>query len=75
MALHERVRVPDDHILHLKVPNVPKGAEVEVLVLSSTGESRAEKLARLAKAANDPLYQRDINNIADDFRNSDSEQI
>jgi hypothetical protein len=69
------MRIPEDHVLHLKVPNVKKGEEVEVLVISNAGDSRSEKLARLAKAANDPLYLQDMKEIADDFAFVDSENL
>jgi hypothetical protein len=69
------MRIPQDHILHLKVPNVPKGEEVEVLVLSKNAALHPEKIARMAQAASDPLYQQDMNDIASDFAFVDSEHL
>ncbi|HWF43859.1 MAG TPA: hypothetical protein VG537_04380 [Candidatus Kapabacteria bacterium] len=74
LALHETLRIPDDHILRLSVPNIPKGEEVEVLVLSKNGDTHAGKIALIAEAARDPLYQQDMDEIADDFAFVDSEQ-
>ena len=37
IEMRQSMRIPQDHILHLNVPNVPKGEEVEVLVLSKNG--------------------------------------
>ena len=68
LQFHETMSVPSDHILHLNVPDVPKGEEVEVYIYSKNGDkTRAEKLALMAQAANDPLYQADIDEINDDF--------
>ncbi|MEP7236084.1 MAG: hypothetical protein ABI778_12385 [Ignavibacteriota bacterium] len=68
LELHQTITVPQDHILHLNVPEVPKGEEVEVYIYTKKGEkSRAEKLALIAKAANDPLYLQDIEEIENDF--------
>jgi hypothetical protein len=71
LALRETVKIPEDHMLHLKVPNVPKGEEVEVFVMSK--DDRRTKLALMTQAATDPLYQNDIQDIAEDFSASDSE--
>ena len=68
LQFHETIAVPSDHILRLNVPDVPKGEEVEVFIYSKKESStRAEKLALLAKAANDPLYLKDIEDIDEDF--------
>ena len=75
LALHETLRMPDDHVLHLRVPNVRKGEEVEVLVLSKNGDTHAAKLALIAEAARDPLYQKDMDDIANDFAYVDSEHF
>ncbi|MFI5202143.1 MAG: hypothetical protein ACHQNE_07135 [Candidatus Kapaibacterium sp.] len=75
LALHETLRIPADHILHLRVPNVPNGEEVEVLVITNAGDSRASKLALMAEAARDPLFQQDMKDIADDFAAVDSTHI
>ncbi|HEX5315491.1 MAG TPA: hypothetical protein VFX22_02475 [Candidatus Kapabacteria bacterium] len=60
LALHQTVRMPEDHILRLSVPSVPKGEEVEVLVLAKDVTSHAAKIALMAQAARDPLYQQDM---------------
>jgi len=75
LALHETFRIPDDHVLHLRVPNIPRGEEVEVLVLSKNGDTHAAKIALIAEAARDPLYQNDMDEISDDFAFVDSEHI
>lgn len=69
------MRVPQDHILHLKVPNVPKGEEVEVLVFSKTELDRTAKIAMIAEAAHDPLYRRDMEDTSDDFGAVDFEHL
>ncbi len=75
IEMRQSMRIPQDHILHLNVPNVPKGEEVEVLVLSKNGSAHPEKIARMAEAARDPLYRQDMNDIASDFAFVDSEHI
>ncbi len=75
LALHQTVRIPDDHILRLNVPSIPKGEEVEVLVLSKNGDSHAANLALMAEAAHDPLYQQDMDEIGSDFAFVDSEHL
>ena len=68
LQLHQTITVPQDHILRLNVPDVPNGEEVEVYIYTRKGEkTRAEKLALIAKAANDPLYLQDIEEIENDF--------
>ncbi len=68
LQLHQTITVPQDHIVRLNVPDVPNGEEVEVYIYSKKGEkTRAEKLALIAKAANDPLYLQDIEEIENDF--------
>ena len=73
LALRETVRIPDDHVLHVKVPNVPRGEEVEVLVLSK--DDIAKKLQLMSQAARDPLYQQDIDVSGDDFMFVDQEHV
>jgi hypothetical protein len=74
MEIRRTYIVPADHILHLKVPDVPKGEEVEVFIHTKNGApNKSAKFALLAKAANDPLYLQDIHEIEDDFSDSDSE--
>jgi hypothetical protein len=75
VALHETLRMPADHILHLRVPNVPKGEEVEVLVFAKKNGSHAAKIALIAEAARDPLYQKDMNEASSDFGDADSEHL
>jgi hypothetical protein len=75
LALHETLRIPADHILRLNVPNLPKGEEVEVLVLAKNKDTYAAKIALIAEAARDPLYQKDMDEIADDFAFVDSEHL
>lgn len=75
MALHQTLRIPEDHILRLKIPNVPKGEEVEVLVLSKDRAAHKAKIALLAEAAQDPRYRHDMDRIAKDFSVIDSEHL
>jgi hypothetical protein len=75
IEMRQSMRIPQDHILHLKVPNLPKGEEVEVLILSKNGTNYPEKVAKLAEAARDPLYLEDMNAVAADFAFADSEHI
>ena len=74
LEIHQTMTIPSDHILHLKVPKVPKGEEVEVFVISKDDSKKnAAKLDLIARAANDPLYLRDMEEIAQDFAFVDSE--
>jgi hypothetical protein len=75
IALRETLRIPADHILHLRVPNVANGEEVEVLVLAKNQDTYAAKIALIAQAARDPLYQQDMDEVADDFAFVDSEHF
>ncbi len=76
LEMHQIMTIPPDHILHLKVPKVPKGEEVEVFVISKKNSANdAAKLALIARAANDPLYLSDMDEIARDFAGVDSEHI
>ncbi len=75
LALHDTFRIRADHILHLRIPNIHKGEEVEVLLLSKNVDTHAAKIALIAEAARDPLYQKDMDEIADDFGFVDSEQL
>ena len=55
---------------------MPKGKEVEVFVISKDdSKDHAAKLAMIARAANDPLYLSDMEEIAQDFAFVDSEHI
>jgi hypothetical protein len=66
--VHKTIIVPADHILHVSVPDVPKGAEVDVYIYTKNGSpSYEEKLALLDRAANDPLYQQDMEEVEEDF--------
>ncbi|MDP4200508.1 MAG: hypothetical protein Q8922_05805 [Bacteroidota bacterium] len=61
LALRQTMTVPQDHVLHLRVDDIPAGAEVEVLVRTKGSDPDMEsKLARMAQAANDPLFLADI---------------
>jgi hypothetical protein len=76
LELHQTMTIPQDHILRLRVPHVPKGKEVEVIVLSKEGpRGMDEKLALIARAAKDPLYLSDMQELTDDFAAIDSEHI
>jgi hypothetical protein len=76
LEMHQTMRIPSDHILRLSVPNVPKDEEVEVFVISNNGSTdNAAKFALIARAANDPLYLSDMEEIANDFAFVDSEHI
>jgi hypothetical protein len=76
LQLHETIAVPSDHILHLNVPDVPKGEEVEVFIYSKNGEKTyEEKIALLAKASSDPLFLADMEEIDDDFSATLGEHI
>ena len=68
LQLHETITVPSDHILRLNIPDVAKGEEVEVFIYSKNGErTYEEKIALIAKAASDPLYLEDMEEIENDF--------
>jgi hypothetical protein len=74
IEFRQSLKIPQDHILHLLVPNAPKGEEVEVIVRTKKTSTPNElKLSLIALAANDPLFLQDIEEIADDFYFSDSE--
>ncbi len=76
LEMHQTMRVPPDHILHLTVAQVPKGEEVEVFVISKNDSTNdAAKLALIARAASDPLYLSDMEEIAHDFAAVDSEHL
>ena len=45
----------------------------ELRAKKTAGDTRAAKLAQMAKAANDPLYLSDMEEIAKDFAAVDSE--
>jgi hypothetical protein len=76
LEMHQTMTIPPDHILHLKVPKVPKGEEVEVFVISKNGPiDNAAKFALIARAADDPLYLSDMEEISQDFAFVDSEHI
>ena len=76
LELRKTMTIPQDHILRLSVPNVPKGKEVEVIVLSKEVPREIDtKIALISRAAKDPLYLRDIQELGDDFSTIDSEHI
>ena len=66
--------VPADNILHLKVPNIPRGQEVDVFIVpKETVADKAKKHLLMAGAATDPLFLADIEEITLDFSEIDSE--
>ena len=76
LAIRQTVIVPADHILHLKVPSVPKGEEVEVFIHTKNEPQDIEaKYALLAQAATDPLFLSDVEEITRDFSFVDTEHI
>ena len=70
--IRQTMTVPADHVLHVTVPDVPKGEKVQVIVVPAA-DDRTRKLAQMAAAASDPLYLEDIHEIGEDFSFTDTE--
>lgn len=74
--LHEKMTVPPDHILRLRVPNARSGEEVDVFVLSTeSAQSLQSKRNLMEQAASDPLFRADVDETMADFSAIDFENI
>jgi hypothetical protein len=56
------LRVPDNHLLQISVPEFEAGEDVEVIVLQKN-RTEAGLLALVQEAASDPLFLQDIREI------------
>ena len=75
MTLRQVLTVKDS-LLVVKLPaGFTTGKRVVVTVEDEQTVSRKQKLALLKKSAKDPLFQRDIQEVADDFDPIDEESL
>ena len=59
--------------LIIDIPDTFKGKEKLLVILDDHIDSKAEKLAMMQKAAHDPLFLADIQEVSDDFKAIDDE--
>jgi hypothetical protein len=68
-AYRIETRVPDNHLLHISVPTFAAGQEVEITILAKADSNGMDaKIRQMEKAAHDPFFLADLQEIAVDFR-------
>ncbi|MFN2423993.1 MAG: hypothetical protein ABR572_09470 [Cryomorphaceae bacterium] len=73
MTFKKTYKIQKDNRLVIELPERFKSRKKVRVIIEDIEESRTEKIKSLRKAANDPLFLSDIEEIASDFENSDSE--
>lgn len=73
MTFEKTYKIQKDNRLVIELPERFKSKKKVRVIVEDIEESRAEKIKSLRKAANDPLFLSDIEEIASDFENSDNE--
>lgn len=75
MTVRQVLTVKDNLLIVKLPPRFTSGKRVVVTVEDEQAVSRKQKLALLKKSAKDPLFQRDVQEIADDFDAIDEESL
>lgn len=73
--IRERVRIPDNHEITIKVPrHIPENEIAEVaLFIRKSRDSFRDKIDKLKEAAKDDLFADDMKNTLSDFQSVDLE--
>ncbi|MEC3878929.1 hypothetical protein [Parapedobacter sp. 10938] len=75
MTLKQVLTVKDNLLIVKLPPRFTPGKRVVVTVEDEQKVNRKQKLALLKKSTNDPLFQSDIQEVANDFDPIDDESI
>lgn len=73
MTFEKTYKIQKDNRLVIELPERFKSIKKVRVIIEDIEDSRAEKLKSLKKAAVDPLFLADIEDVASDFENADSE--
>ena len=73
MTYEKTYEVQEDHRLIITLPAKFKTRKQVRVIIEEIDESRSKKIYSLKKAAKDPLYLTDTEEIASDFIHSDNE--
>lgn len=75
MTFKQIVEVPKNHRLVINIPSTFPEKHKVIVVVDDITETNERKLALLKKAANDPLYLSDMEEVNQDFDPLDSETL
>ncbi|MDO8725501.1 MAG: hypothetical protein Q7J35_05495 [Candidatus Methanoperedens sp.] len=76
-AVKQIIKIPKNHEINIKVPReFPENETVEViLIMKKRQDSFRVRIRELKNAAKDNLFLEDLEDISDDFRSIDTEEI
>lgn len=75
MTFEKTCEVQKDNKIILTLPERFKSKKKVRVIIEDIDDSRIEKIKLLKKAAKDPLFLSDINDIISDFQDSDHELL
>ena len=74
--IKQTVIVPPSRELLIKLPeNAAPNQAAEVIIRFSSVATNADKVALMQSAMSDPLFVADLEEIADDFRHADFDEV
>ena len=75
-VVKQTVKVSANRELLIKLPkNAAPNQTAEVIILFSPVSTNSEKLALMQEAASDPLFAADLEEIREDFRFADFDEV
>jgi len=75
MTFEKTYEVQKNNQLIIKLPRRFKGQRKVRVIVEDIEDDRNQKIELLKKAAKDPIFLTDIDEVASDFRISDNEQL
>ena len=72
MSVEQIVDVPESGQLTIQLPDYLKGSKKVKVFIDEVNEDREAKIALLRKAANDPLFLADMEEVNRDFEGAES---
>ena len=75
VVIKKQVKVPKNREIIVKIPeNIPLNQSVEIQISTKEdSKKRREKIEMLKESVNDPIFQEDMKEVADDFKYIDAE--